>query len=200
MSNNTALTTMNTLPTATKRRRPGFPFGVVALLLTIIYMFQPEPPQHLLDGSIKVKSSSWSMYSFSRPWQDDKKFNLTNDFPVADDDEFFEFLVTSSDPATNESLRQRLYDTLTTNPFVVPKKSSVFNSRAVMFHVEEALLELENQTMMLQDSTPVSSQMGNETEQFPMALVGKSFSTPDGASEENATMPSNTTMHLRRTR
>jgi hypothetical protein len=143
------------------------------------------------------------MYGIGRSWQDDNKFNLTKDFPVADDDEFFEFLVQASDAATNErnaSFSQRLYETLTTNPFVVPKKSSNFNSRAVMFHVEEALLELENQTLLLQDSTLVTSQLGNETEQTPLAMVGKSLSTPYAAGEGNAKTPSNSTMHLRRAR
>ena len=140
------------------------------------------------------------MFSISRSWQAGNKFNLTNDFPVEDDDEFFEFLVKASDPATNDSLTQRLYETLITNPFVVPKKTSTFNSRAVMFHVEEALLELENQTMMLQDSTAVASQMSNATVQMPTAQVGKSFSAPDAASVENATVPSNATMRPRPTR
>ncbi len=114
---------------------------------------------------------------------------------MADDDDFLGFVVKVSDSGTNESFSQRLYETLTTNPFVVPKKLSSFNSKAVMFHVEEALLELENQTAMLQDSSPVASQLGNETEQASKAPVGKS-----SAGEENATMPSNSTMRLRRTR
>ena len=188
---------MTTSATATKRRRSGFPLGAVALMLTIVYLFSPVPPQVSIDGSIEEKLIS---HRSGQPWQDDDTLNLTNGIPMVDDDELLEFLLKPSDAGANESFSQRLYGTLTTNPFVVPKTSPAFNSKAVMFHLEEAMLELENQTTLIQDSIPVSIQQGNKTEQIPLATAGNSASIPDEAGgDDNATMPSNSTTRLRRT-
>ena len=196
----TGAMTMTASTSATKRKRNGFPLGGVALMLIILFLFCPEPPQASLNGSIKGKLSS---YEGGPSWQnDDSDFNLTkNGVPVVDDDAFLEYHVKPLDSGTNDSFGQRLYATLTsTIPFVVPKKSSNFNSRAVMFHLEEALLELENQTAMDQNFSHTSRQQGNETEQIPMTTVGNSSASVDKGRDDNATVSLNFTTRLRRAR
>ena len=182
--------------TATKRRRTGFPLGAVALMLLFVFLCSPKPPQVSIDGRIAKKLRS---HGSGQAWQDDDTLNFPSSVPAMGDDDLKEYLMKSLNPGKNESFSQRLYGALSTNPFLVPKKSPNFNSKAVMFHLEEAMLELENQTIMLQNSTPAIIYQGDETEQIPMTMNGNS-STPDDIDVDNATVPSNYTTRQRRTR
>ena len=183
------------MTTQTSRRRSPFPFGVVSFLILLFLLFQPNTPDIHQEGrTIEKKESSTTWRFFSKPAQQRPPpptvFNFTEGMPVADDDEFLNFMVTpqanevnKNNESTTTSFSQRVYETLFTYPFVVqPRQSGKFsnnNNKAVMFEKEDYFWE-NNQENETTTRISIKSTNNNKTHQA-VDVVNSNSNTSAGA-------------------
>lgn len=233
----TATPTTAIAVTTTRRRHAGsFPFCTFGLVITTLFLFQLNPSEVLLNGSVEEKkktttddgvSSSWSAFisaKLSSPsWRHggvDDVFNLTttNDgMSMADDDEFIDYLAKM--PKKEQQLQttnfneselmlggEKVYNTLPQvtptdaadprkNPFRAPMKSSKFNNKAVVFHLQEAWLDAfalnETEILNEQHEQRVEQETFLDNATVSMMISAKNTSKNEAGNNETSGMDSN---------